>query len=79
MDRRGSQEAAQGSHPTCQGLVLEESSCPDRAVLAEARGPFGSLWLPLSSPRWCPASTVGDLRLSSPAPGLSGVCFYFAL
>lgn len=42
VGRRGSQEAAQGSHPTCQGLVLGETSCPDCAVLAKGSWPF---WL----------------------------------
>lgn len=52
---------------------------PAQTVLRwpNARGPFESLWLPLSSPGWCPASTVSDQRLSSPAPGCLGSLLLF--
>lgn len=41
VGRRGSQEAAQGSHPTCQGLVLGETPAQTVLCWPKARGPFG--------------------------------------
>lgn len=49
VGRRGPREGAQGSNPTHQGLMLEETSCPDRAYQLKALGPSGGLWLPLCS------------------------------
>lgn len=81
MSEEGLEVGRRGSHPTCQGLMLEETSCPDRAVLA--KGSWSS-WEPLvaslqliSSPRCCPASAVGDQRLSSPTPGCLGSVLSF--
>lgn len=61
--------------------MLEETSCPDCAVLAKGSWSF---WEPLvaplqliSSPRWCPASTTCDQRLSSPALGCLGSVLLF--
>ncbi|XP_039412200.1 uncharacterized protein KIAA1614 homolog isoform X2 [Corvus cornix cornix] len=79
MSEEGLEVGRRGSHPKCQGLMLEETSCPACAVLAKGSWSF---WEPLvaslqliSSPRCCPASTVAD----QPSPGLFGVCAFILL